>query len=223
MTEALRFFESVADGSTSASILRKLRPSPVSAADRAEALLQIPQESVLKPTAREQKQLDSLETVLRYHEREQIFAVTLIDVPMATAKLHGRAFVLISRPTLQLLSVPELQATVAHEMGHEYFWDEYAPLLQQNDTHGLQTLELKCDGVAALTLVALGVDASHLYRAIEKIGRFNGVPRARWGNNGYPHPRDRERFIRELLQMINRANASNQVGRALSLSQRNGV
>jgi hypothetical protein len=106
------------------------------------------------------------------------------------------------------LSVPELQATVAHEIGHEYFWgDDYAVLRERHDTEALQVLELKCDGVAVLTLVALGLDPVNLYRAIEKIGRFNEVPNVRWRNNGYPQPRDRERFIRALLNMMRPASS----------------
>jgi hypothetical protein len=138
-----------------------------------------------------------------YHEREQVIQIKLIDVPMAVVGLHRRAVILISRPALRLLSDTELQATVAHEMGHEYFWrDDVTVLRAQHDTQSLQVLELKCDGVAVLTLLALGVDPAHLYRALEKIARFNEVPDRRWENNGYPHPRDRRRFVRTLLDLI---------------------
>jgi hypothetical protein len=109
--------------------------------------------------------------------------------------------VLISRLALLHLSVPELQAAVAHEIGHEYFSD-YADLRARQDTVGLEVLELKCDGIAVLTLLELGIDPVHLYRAIEKIGRFNEVPKERWGKNGYSHPRDRERFVRALMEKV---------------------
>jgi hypothetical protein len=110
--------------------------------------------------------------------------------------------ILISRPALRLLSDVELQATVAHEMGHDYFWRDDQALRARHDMRSLQVLELKCDGVAVLTLLALGLDPAGLYRAIERIAEFNGVPKARWRNNGYPHPRDRQRFGDALLELI---------------------
>jgi hypothetical protein len=115
-------------------------------------------------------------------------------------KIPERAVVLISRPALRLLSDAELQATVAHEMGHDYFWRDDAVLRAWPDSRSLQVVELKCDG--GLTLLALESDPDHLYRAIERIARFNGVPNARWQNNGYPHPRDRKPFGRALLDLI---------------------
>ncbi len=202
LSEALRFFETLTSGNNDTEILRRLRPAPASEPERIRALAEVAPESVLLPDASERRKLGALEAVLIYHERLDVIEIKLIDVPMAVVGLHDRAVILVSRPALRLLSVPELQATVAHEMGHEYFWgDDYAMLREQHDTEALQVLELKCDGVAVLTLVALGLDPAHLSRAIEKIGRFNEVPNERWRNNGYPHPRDRERFIRALLDL----------------------
>jgi hypothetical protein len=208
VTEALRFFAAVMAGNSSAGILNNLRPSPVSAADRAVAVAGVPQESVLPPDATERAKLDALEAVLIFHERQHVIQTRLIDVPMAVVGLHDRAVILISRPALRLLSVPELQATVAHEIGHEYFWADVAALRAQHDIDALQTLELKCDGVAVFTLVALGLNPGSLYRAIKKIGQFNDVPNARWRNNGYPPPQDRQRFIRALVDLMRSAPAS---------------
>jgi hypothetical protein len=206
--EALRFFETLTSGNNDVEILRSLRPAPASDTERIRALAEVDPESVLLPDASERRKLDALEAVLIYHERLHVIEIKLIDVPMAVVGLHDRAVILISRPALRLLSVSELQATVAHEMGHEYFWgDDYAVLRERHDTEALEVLELKCDGVAVLTLVALRLDPANLSRAIEKIGRFNEVPNARWRNNGYPHPRDRERFIRALLNMMRPASS----------------
>ena len=200
-TEALRFFEGVTDDNTGAKILRTLRPSPASPADRAQALADIPQESVLEPTATERANLATLDLILALSRTPGHVQIKVIDVPMAAVNLYPPAVLLISRPALLLLSVPELQATVAHEIGHEYFGD-YADLRARQDTVGLQVLELKCDGIAVLTLLELGIEPAHLYRATEKIGRFNEIPKERWGKNGYPHPRDRERFVRALVEKV---------------------
>ena len=38
--------------------------------------------------------------------------------------MRGR-FLLVSEEALEILTTEELQAATAHEMGHEYFWQEY--------------------------------------------------------------------------------------------------
>jgi hypothetical protein len=208
VAEALRFFEALIVGNDGTRILQDLRPSPIPETDRVVALASVPIESVLVPDAAERAKLKALEAVLMYHERQQIIEIKLIDVPMAVVGLHQRSVILISRPALRLLSDLELQATVAHEMGHEYFWREDVVLRARADRLALQVLELKCDGVAVLTLVALRLSPDHLQRAIEKIALFNGVPKPRWANNGYPSPGDRKRFSRALLNVIQTSDSA---------------
>src|SRR6476661_4556575 len=140
VTEALRFFARLAEGHSESEILRRLRPSPASETDRTRALADVDPDAVVLPNANECTKLAALEAVLIYHERLHVIEIKLIDVPMAVVGLHDRAVILISRPALQLLSVPELQATVAHEIGHEYF-DDYAALRQRHDIDALHVLE----------------------------------------------------------------------------------
>ena len=63
---------------------------------------------------------------------------------------------------------------------------DYADLRERQDTGGLQILELKCDGTAVLTLLELGIEPVHLYRATEKIGRFNVVHEGEVGEERIP-------------------------------------
>lgn len=195
---ALRFFNDLSRVHAG-TMLRTLRPPRVAIDERVRALTEVPSRSVLEPSPRERVQLAALHAVLMYHDRQDAVDIKVIDVPAAAIALHARSVILISRPALGLLSRAELQATVAHELGHDYFWSAYWLAKQQADPIALQVLELKCDGIAALTLDALGVDPRYLSDAIAKIGKFNEVPSFRWGQNGYPHPRDRERFVKELL------------------------
>ena len=101
------------------AILRKLRPSPISRDERARALAVLPAEGELPPDAKERAKLSALGALLVYHERQGLFDIKVIDVPQAVVGLHQRAVLLISRPALRLLSASELQAPVAHEIGHE--------------------------------------------------------------------------------------------------------
>src|SRR5262245_55277125 len=75
VTEALRFFGALAHGDSGDGILRRLRPSPASEADRARTLAEVPSESVLVPDASERTKLAALEAVLIYHERLHVIEI----------------------------------------------------------------------------------------------------------------------------------------------------
>jgi hypothetical protein len=140
--------------------------------------------------------LQSLHRVLIYHERDQVFDIKVIDLPQAYVGLHGRAILLISRPALAVLTAAELQALIAHELGHDFLWREFE---QGRSGPARQALELECDGIAALTLVALGLDPTRLLAATRKMDQFN----ERFGTPSnvadYPTPAERQRFMKILL------------------------
>jgi hypothetical protein len=81
--------------------------------------------------------------------------------------------VLISAPALRLLDTDELQALLAHELGHEYVWSEYERRTALGEATPVRELELVCDGIAIVMLRELRIDASRLITAIEKLTRFN--------------------------------------------------
>ena len=114
--------------------------------------------------------------------------------------LHRRAVLLISDVALNLLDTAELQASVAHEIGHEYVWAEYLDAAKRNDDRRLKELELICDGVGFLTLRRAGIEPIALLTAAEKIAQFNALstgPAA----NGYRYPsfEERKRFAQAII------------------------
>jgi hypothetical protein len=101
---------------------------------------------------------------------------------------------------LTLLDPDELQAVVAHEIGHEYVWAEYRTARDQNDLRRLKELELFCDGVATVTLHLAGLNPTRLLAGLEKVIRFN------WQRLGpalneahYPPLAERKRFIQAVI------------------------
>jgi hypothetical protein len=104
---------------------------------------------------------------------DSVYVVKVIAVPQAAIGLHARTALLISEAALILLSADELQALVAHEIGHEYVWLEYERAFGLADRNRLKALELVCDGIAIVTLHGLGMDPSRLIASVDKIGRFN--------------------------------------------------
>ena len=195
--KALRFFEALPTRDPTA-VLDALRPLPVGPDERARALAVLPATGELRPDRAERAKLAMLEGVLTYHERWRVFETKVIDVPQAAVALHQRAVLLISRPALRLLSGAEVQALVAHEIGHDYFWTEFERIVADRDRRGRQELELKCDGIALLTLVALKLDPSSLGDGLRKQMRFNQMLGADANAADYPLLNERQRFITAL-------------------------
>jgi hypothetical protein len=96
------------------------------------------------------------------------------------------------------VSGAELQALVAHEIGHDYFWTDFEPTRSRRDSLGRQELELTCDGIAVLTLIALGLDSSLLIEAVRKLTRFDEKLRVLANAEEYPQMSDREGFVNAL-------------------------
>jgi hypothetical protein len=117
---------------------------------------------------------------------------------------------------LALWSAEELQALVAHEIGHEYTWEQYQRARGRNDTARLQQLELYSDGVSILTLAQLGVDPSTLTRALKKGIGYNRSHLGFASNeDSYPDFKRRQRFHRAIIEWISASsmepNQSDQV------------
>lgn len=203
---ALRFFQALPLGDLDA-VLRAVRPPHISPDERARVVATLPQEGELIPNPAEQARLAALEPVLIYHERHRVFGIKVIDVPQAVVGMHQRAVLLVSRPALRILSAAELRALVAHEIGHEYFWSEYEDSRLARSAAGRKTLELKCDGVAALTLLALGLDLSSLNDGLRKLTKFNAALGAMADAARYPSLRERQRFVRTLLKTRTRSGS----------------
>jgi hypothetical protein len=197
-SHALRFYAGVPSGDP-ATVLRTLRPPAVSREERAKVVATLPENGELQPRDSELVKIRALDPILEYHERRNVLQVVVIDVPQVVVGFHGRSVLLLSRPALQILSAAELQAMVAHEIGHDYFWADMERLARQPDPKRRQILELKCDGVAGLTMVALGLRVAPLFDGIRRMGTFNERLGATAGAEGYPTLRERRAFLDALL------------------------
>lgn len=176
------------------------RPVPVRIEEKNRIVQSLPVEgNVTALGGGEARKLTALEPVLRAHGRIGIYEIRVISVPQAWAGLHGRVALLISLPLLTLVSSDELKALVAHEIGHEYIWQEYADAKASKDAKRLRELELVCDVIAIRTLVNLGLPPERLEIAVEKTSWYN---RERFGvasNEGnYPSLNERRRLIKQM-------------------------
>ena len=182
--------------------LGQSRPQAPSPESKAAVLAALPVKGEirnLKEPAR--RKLSAAQEILRLHERDTVYEVKVIDVPDAFVGLHARSVILISQNALNLLSVEELQASIAHEAGHEYIWAQYATAREQKDFGRLQELEMFCDIVSVVTLRRAGLDPSSLITCFEELLSYNHERFGRHPNEAhYVSPGDRKRFIHTVMR-----------------------
>jgi hypothetical protein len=183
--------------------LAACRPAPASSAQREAVLRSLPEQGAVTTLASQDRaKLDTVTSVLRFHARDDVYQVKVIDVPQAWMGLHGRAVLLISLPALRLLAAEQLQALVAHEIAHEYWWDEWETARHGSDRVRLRSLEGLCDALAALTLTGLGIPAERLISALYAVHGFN-----RWRVGIAANDRDYP-TLGERRRMVNRFSAA---------------
>lgn len=179
------------------------RPAPVIGAEKAEVVQSLPPTgAVTHLGCGEQRKLDAIDAVLRVQQRLGIYSVKVIIVPQAWTGLYERAVLLISLPALTLVSAEELDALVAHEIGHEYICRQYADAKARGDKKELRRLELICDVIAIRTLARVSVPPKRLQTATEKIFRYNrerlGVP---LNAADYPSLNERKSLLKQMSSL----------------------
>ena len=189
------------DPSTIAFDLDRRRPAAVPAEFRNRVLASLPPDGrVKKLNPAQRAKLASLEPILRLQKRQGVYEFPIYDDRKAFVGLHFGAAVLISVSALNLLDPEELQALVAHEIGHEYLWAQYQAAEEQKDSRRLKELELFCDGVAILTLRRVGVDPNYLVSGLEKVVLFNRTVVGQSDNDSaYPSMDERKKFVQAVM------------------------
>ena len=165
----------------------------------------LPQVDVISASGGQLAKLLALGPILKYHERESAIDVKVLRVDGATAAFLAGAAILITEPTLEVLSSQELQATVAHELGHEYFCGEFEVARQHADYATLQEIELRCDGIAVITLHALGLDPESVLASARTLSTYPGPPKGGAHANRYVKSKEREAFIKSMIRMTRAA------------------
>lgn len=203
-TNALYYFKQV-EGQQFDEYLTRIRPSPLAPDLKARVLRMLLGTELITPSPDQLVKLNTLQSVLKYHERERIIEVRVLRAPTATAVFLAGAAVLITEPAMKLLTAKELDAVVAHELGHEYYWNQFEFARQRRDYSEVQELELRCDGIAVVTLQHLGIDPECLITAIEKLNAYNKANTS--SSLNYVSFSERALFIRLFAQLV-RLNAA---------------
>jgi hypothetical protein len=197
-TSEMEYFETQRNSSSIDDFLTRSRPEPLSRAACAAVIATLPRDGELHPNAAETAKIAAARQVLQYHRRSDVVTFKVIKAGHAFVGLHARSVLLASREALSLVSADEFAALVAHEIAHDYMWQEYRSAMDRNDHKKMQELELRCDGIAVLTLHRLGIDIENLVSAVQKMTRFNRRRNAIASNARYVPLTERITFIRAI-------------------------
>jgi len=178
------------------------RPEPVTNQEKQSLLASLPKQGEVKTLDKAQRRkLAAVDQVLALHARNDVYLAKVIDVPQAWIGLYGRGVLLISAALLNLVAAGELQALVAHEIGHEYTWAAWNSARAAGQKDRMRDIEFTCDAIAVATLQRLGEDPKLLISALEKVEGFN---RVRFGDaidqTSHPPLRERRERVKRLLK-----------------------
>jgi hypothetical protein len=192
--------------------LKHLGPLPRIAPDlKQRVIASLPREGEVKALSTEyRKKLQSVAPVLNLHGRDTDYVLKVVKSPQARVAIHARFVVLVTDTALRLLTSSQVQALVAHEIGHDYVWEEYEEARNRHDWRRVRELELFCDAVAVYTLIRIGIPPSTLIDALRTIvasDERNGFS-ADWTRDSHPSLVERSR----LSQVVTKRLSAN-VGR----------
>lgn len=205
--KALQFFTSIQDSHFDA-YLRRIRPAKTTPEIKTLVLAQLAKvESDLASEKMYAKLGGELLPILQYHDRAEVIDIKVVHSREAYVGVQGRAVLLIAENVLRMLSAAELQAVVAHELGHEYFWPELMEARRLKNYERMREIELRCDGIAVIALERLGLDATKLLSALIKIQTYN-VQRTMANPLPYPKPEERAQFIEAMRDLVRTKNAA---------------
>ena len=197
--DAFSYFQKV-NGQQFDEYLSRIRPDALAPELRTRILNMLPKTDLLNPSSDELAKIKTLNTILAYHQRDSVITIKVLRANSASAVFVAGAAVLITRPALKLLTSEELQAVVAHELGHEYYWNKFELARQNGNFASIRELELRCDGIAVVTLHHLGLNPESLISAITKLSKQNQLPESATQN--YVALIERTTFIWLMLDLV---------------------
>jgi len=129
----------------------------------------------------------ALQPVLDYHGRGKM-PIYVLRSEQPQAYLVGRAAIIITTRMKVIASDEEIRGIIAHELAHEYVWDERAKAMKEKDGKLMRECELFCDAVAAFTLKEVGDDPASYGRILGRLTEIGIITRATTRHESDTHP-----------------------------------
>ena len=198
-TAALAYFDQI-QAQSFEIYLKSIRPRQISTELKTKLIAKFPKQDVVSPSGQGRDKLAALEPVLQYYGRCSVIELKVIRMDRPRVLFLAGAAVVISEKALDLLTASELQPVIAHELGHEYFWDEWQHARLNQQYSKMQEIELLCDAMAVITMNQLALDPSHYISAISKMTKSGNTELVNPGS--YPNLQERIRFITVMIAMV---------------------
>ena len=139
---------------------------------RAQAVAALPA-SLRSQRITQGKLLDRVEAifnrVLQLHGRSGKLVLFLYRDDLPSAMLWRGCVVAVSDGLAEPMYDDELAGVLAHELSHSYFEDEMAEGRRAQNAFAMRVVELKCDGVAILSLKLLGRNPAGYVRGLRRL------------------------------------------------------
>ena len=186
------------------------RSKPMAEEERARIFSSLPRQGRRTHfDAAGRQKLAGMQAFLRAAGHDSTYEVLVVEAPQLRIGVYARRVILVPEPALKLLEVAELEAQLAHETGHAYFWGDDAPAAAM-DYRRAKDVELLCDAIALATLHRLRLDPSRLMTGIEKITRYNWKFERNLDEGHYPTLAERRRYAREVIAWLERGSSPSQ-------------
>ena len=128
-----------------------------------------------------------LQPVLEYHGRSQI-PVYVLRSEQPKAYMVERTVIFITTCLMMHASEEEIRGIVAHELAHEYVWDDGVKAMKAKDWKLQRECELFCDAVAAFTLKEIGDNPASYGRILERLTEIGIMARSATRHESDTHP-----------------------------------
>jgi hypothetical protein len=129
----------------------------------------------------------ALQPVLEYHGRGQA-PIYILRSEQPKAYMVARAVIIITTRLMISASDEEIRGVVAHELAHEYVWEERSRGLEAKNGKLMRECELFCDAVAAFTLKEIGDDPASYGRILERLTLIGMSEGSAMRKESYTHP-----------------------------------
>ena len=110
----------------------------------------------------------ALQPVLEYHGRSQM-PIFVLRSEQPKAYLAERAVIIVTTRLMVIANDEEIRGIVAHELAHEYVWEDSLKAMKEKDWKLRRECELFCDAVAAFTRKEIGDNPASYGSIIERL------------------------------------------------------
>jgi hypothetical protein len=139
--------------------------------------------------------------VLKLFKRENYSSIVIFKSNRPFLALYREFALVISTGMLDALTDEQLRGTAAHELAHECYIKEFEQSLLTNDFGTEQTVEHKCDLMAAMVSNLLNENPYSVVEGVEGLRRWLAANNIEIEiNNSHPEPVARRQCVEEFFK-----------------------